>query len=108
MSLDAYRSERDALFEAVTNGRASLASTVRQAIVARAAGQRTLTTIPDALVGFVDQVANDPTAIRDEDVRQLLATGLDEEAVFETIIAAALGASLVRLERVDALLDPGS
>jgi hypothetical protein len=108
VSPDVYRSEREALVEAVTTGHASLAPAVRQAIVDRAAGRPPSTAIPKELVGFVDQVAGDRTAISDDDVLQLLATGLDEEAVFEAIVSGALGASHVRLERVDVLLDPGS
>jgi alkylhydroperoxidase family enzyme len=67
-----------------------------------------MTALPDGIPGFTDQVAGDSTSIQDADVRGLLATGLDEEAVFEAIVAAALGSSLVRLERVDVLLDAGS
>lgn len=108
MRADSYRTEREALVAAVTNGRGSLPPEARRAILDRAAGQRESPAVPGAIVDFVDRVAKDATAIRDDDVRGLLAAGLDEEAIFEAIVAAALGASLVRLERVDSLLDAGS
>jgi alkylhydroperoxidase family enzyme len=60
--------------------------------------------VPDALVGFVDLVARDAPGIADADVDAVKAAGFDEEAVFEAIVAAALGASLARLEAVDTLL----
>lgn len=104
---DPYLSERQALIAAVTTGRGRLASAVRTAIVDRARGDAGAGPIPGALVGFVDRVARDATVISDGDVDALAAEGFHDEAVFEAVVAAALGASLARLERVDQLLDPG-
>jgi alkylhydroperoxidase family enzyme len=99
---DPYAEERRALVEAVMNGAGHLSPQVRRAIVDRAKGQDVA--VPDSLVGFVDRVAKDAPGIADADVDAVKAAGFDEEAVFEAIVAAALGASLARLEAVDALL----
>jgi alkylhydroperoxidase family enzyme len=101
---DPYAEERRALVEAVTQDAGHLSPDLRTAIVDRARGQAADAVIPDALVGFVDRVARDAPAIADADVEAVEAAGFDEEAVFEAIVAAALGASLVRLEAVDGLL----
>jgi alkylhydroperoxidase family enzyme len=100
---DPYAAERQALVEAVTKGDGHLSPGVRTAIVDRARGQAAAA-VPDALVGFVDLVARDAPGIADADVDAVKAAGFDEEAVFEAIVAAALGASLARLEAVDTLL----
>lgn len=100
--IDPYADERRTLVEAVTKGAGHLSTEVRKAIVDRARGQEAA--VPDALVGFVDRVAKNASEIADADVDAVKAAGFDEEAVFEAIVAAALGASLARLEAVDALL----
>ena len=99
---DPYAEERRTLVEAVTKGAGHLSTEVRTAIVERARGQEAA--VPDSLVGFVDRVAKDAPGIADADVEAVKAAGFDEEAVFEAIVTAALGASLARLEAVDALL----
>jgi alkylhydroperoxidase family enzyme len=101
---DPYAEERRALVEAVTQGASHLPPEVRTAIADRARGQTASGLIPEALVGFVDRVAQAAPEIADADVDAIKAAGFDEEAVFEAIVAAALGASLGRLEAVDALL----
>lgn len=101
---DPYAEERRALVEAVAQGAGHLSAEVRTAIVDRARGQAADGAIPEALAGLVDRVAEDAPAVADADVDAVKAAGLDEEAVFEAIVAAALGASLARLEAVDALL----
>ena len=103
--IDPYADERRALVEAVTGTPGHLAPAVRKAIVDRARGRADAAAIPDALVPFVDRVAQDATLIEDEDFEALISAGLDEEAVFEAVVAAALGASLARLEAVDRLLE---
>jgi hypothetical protein len=103
--IDPYADERRALVEAVTGTAGHLAPAVRSAIVDRARGRADAAAIPGALVPFVDRVARDSTLIEDPDVDALLSAGLAEEAVFETVVAAALGASLARLEAVDVLLE---
>lgn len=99
-----YAEERRALLKAVTKGAGHLSPDVRTAIVDRARGRAVEAAVPEALVRFVDQVAKDASGIADADVDAVKAAGYSEEAVFEAIVAAALGASLARLEAVDALL----
>lgn len=102
--VDPYLRERQRLIRAVTAARGSLAPDVRRAIVDRARGRSDGAMMPGALATFVDRVSRDAAAIEDADVDALIGCGFDEEAVFEAVVAAALGASLVRLERVDELL----
>jgi hypothetical protein len=105
---DPYLHERRALVEAVIGGAGQLAPSVRSAIVDRTRGSSDGSAIPHALIPFVDQIATDATLISDGHVAGLTAAGFDEEAVFEAVVAAALGASLARLERVDTLLEGGT
>jgi alkylhydroperoxidase family enzyme len=57
-----------------------------------------------ALGAFAVKVAENPTSIRDEHTAALLSGGTDEEAIFETVIATALGAGMKRLRAaLDAL-----
>ena len=104
---DPYAEERRALVEAVTRGAGHLSPELRTAIVDRTRGQASDAVIPDALARFVDRVAKNAPEITDADVDAVKAAGIDEETVFEAIVAAALGASLARLEAVDALLAGG-
>ena len=90
--------------ESVTRSVGHLEPAVRRAIVNRARGEDA-DAIPEVLGEFVDRVAHDAPAIVDADVAAMLAAGFAEEAVFEAIVAAALGASLAPLERVDLLLE---
>jgi hypothetical protein len=105
---DPYAGERRALIEAVTGGAGTLSPAARSAIIDRTRSGAGGGSIPDGLIPFVDRVATDATLIGDGDVAGLTAAGFDEEAVFEAVVAAALGASLARLERVDALLEGGA
>jgi hypothetical protein len=104
---DPYRAERGALIAAVTAGEGDLASALRRAILDRARRLPTPTPIPSKLASFVDLVAEHASSIDDANV-DALRSEWAEEAIFETIVATAVGASLVRLERVDALLTPKS
>ena len=108
MTTDPYLAERRALVEAVTQGRGSLPPEIRRALVDRAASRPAAGPLSKALAEFVDQIARDATGISDGDVAAVTAEGFDEEAVFEAIVAAALGASLARLERVDELFADGA
>jgi hypothetical protein len=101
---DPYRFRRDALIAAVTRSAGRLPPEVRAAIVDRARGLPLAEPIPQALLRLVDLVARSAPAIEVADLRGLADAGLNDEAVFEAIVASALGASLVRLERVDDLM----
>ncbi|HEY1586537.1 MAG TPA: hypothetical protein VGH63_12670 [Polyangia bacterium] len=54
--------------------------------------------LPAALDAWVDKVARTAWKITDEDVATLRAAGFDEDAIFETTIAAATGAALARYQ----------
>ncbi len=105
---DPYADERRALILAVTDTAGELAPAVRRAIMDRARGRADTAAIPSVLLPVVDRVALDATLIEDLEIEALTLAGLDEEAVFEALVAAALGASLIRLEAVDVLLEEGS
>ena len=100
---DPYRAEREALIAAVTAGEGDLPPTLRHAILDRARREPTAIPIPEGLASFVDLVAEHAPSIEDVHV-DALRDDWAEEAIFEAIVAAAIGASLVRLERVDALV----
>ena|SRR5438046_3068128 len=55
--------------------------------------------LPQALAAFADKIHRHAYKITDEDVAALLAAGYSEDQIFELTIAAAVGASLHRLER---------
>jgi len=101
---DPYGGEREALIATVTRGPGSLAPEIRAALVDRAKGRTGFRNFSPLLAEFADAVTRDAPVITDADVTKLLDHGFDEEAIFEAAVAAALGASLVRLERVDMLL----
>ncbi len=55
--------------------------------------------LPENLRRFVEKEARHAYRITDRDVAELLRSGFSEDAVFEVIVAAAVGAGLARLER---------
>ena len=54
---------------------------------------------PAALTAYVDKVARHAYKVTDEDVAALQRAGNSDDALFETTVAAAVGAALGRLER---------
>jgi hypothetical protein len=54
--------------------------------------------LPPALAGWVELVARTAWRITDDDVAALRAAGFDEDAIFETTIAAATGAAVARYQ----------
>jgi alkylhydroperoxidase family enzyme len=54
--------------------------------------------LPDAATRYVEKVRRHAYRVVDADVEALREAGLDEEAIFELTLAAALGAGLERLE----------
>jgi hypothetical protein len=100
---DPYLRSRAALAVAVIEGPGRLAPTIRRDIVDRGRTGAARHPIPSSLVRLVDLVIVGSPSITDADVHAASAAE-GEEAVFEAIVAAALGAGLARLERVDDLL----
>ncbi|HEY2745031.1 MAG TPA: hypothetical protein VGL86_10430 [Polyangia bacterium] len=52
--------------------------------------------LPAALAAWVERVARGAWEIGDEDVARLRAAGIDEDTIFETTVAAAVGAGIAR------------
>lgn len=67
---------------------------------ARALGSGPATQLPlnDDLVDWVDTIAVNPSTATDADILRLKAAGYSEDDIVEITEAAALGASLARLE----------
>lgn len=61
-------------------------------------GAATPPSVNDDLVAWVDTIAVNPSTASDADVVQLRAAGYSEDDIIEITEAAALGASLARLE----------
>jgi hypothetical protein len=66
--------------------------------VADLAGDAPSGEVPASWVPYVEKVARHAYEITDDDVAALRAAGHDEDAIFEVTIAAALGASLRRMD----------
>jgi len=71
---------------------------LRRAVLARATGTGG-EDVPPALAAYVDKVARHSYKVTDEDLGRLQQAGHSDDALFETTVAAALGAALGRLER---------
>jgi alkylhydroperoxidase family enzyme len=54
--------------------------------------------LPGALAPYVDKVARHAWKVTDEDVAELRSAGFDEDAIYEVTVAAAVGASLARMQ----------
>lgn len=54
--------------------------------------------LPSELVPFVEKVVRYAYKVTDEDVDALRNAGYSEDAIFEVIISAAVGAGMARLE----------
>lgn len=75
---------------------------VRRAIFGRAASlsgwPRDAGDPPEALTPLVEKIAKHAYKVTDRDITELCAAGWSEDALFEVIIAAAVGAGTARLE----------
>ncbi|HEV8579503.1 MAG TPA: hypothetical protein VGX68_10525 [Thermoanaerobaculia bacterium] len=92
------------LRQSVLAGSGMTEAALRQAVEVRAAvagGRKgeAAGAIPPELADFVDKVIRHAWQVTDEDVEQLQRAGYSEDAIFELVIAAALGAGMGRLER---------
>jgi alkylhydroperoxidase family enzyme len=54
--------------------------------------------LPEVFAAYLDKVAAHAWKVTDEDVAALRAAGIDEDAIYEATVAAAVGASLARME----------
>ena len=82
---------------------------VRQSAFDRAralgSGAATQPPVADELVGWVDMIAVNPSRASDADVDELKDSGFSEDDIIEITEAAALGASLARLEVAYRIID---
>jgi hypothetical protein len=87
---DRYRKLLNGLLDAIGGAAGTLDAKTRRALLdgKPAAG---------AIGAFAIKVAHNATAIRDEHIEALRTQGTGEEAIFEAIIASAVGAGLERL-----------
>lgn len=85
---------------AVLKSRGATDPALREAIAVGPA-----TAIPAALRAYVEKVALHAYRVTDEDVIALKRSGYSEDQIFEITAAAALGASLQRLQRGLAVLE---
>lgn len=106
-ALDPFEGYRLVLLKAIFESPGELDPLVRQAIFARAAEIHTPDTFhPDSIEGvpkllsvFADKVIQHAYKVTDSDVKRLLDMGYTEDAVFETIVSAAAGAGMLRIEQ---------
>ena len=94
--------------EAVLGGDGATAASIRAAAEAKAArfggrpGQPDAAAaepLPEPVGAFVEKVALHAYRVTDGDVEALRSAGHSEDAVFELVVSAALGAGCGRLER---------
>lgn len=78
---------------------------LRRAVRARAAGEPGAA-VPGELAPLVDRIARHAHQVTGEDLAALQRAGYSEDAIFEVVLSAALGASRKRLERGLAALRP--
>jgi alkylhydroperoxidase family enzyme len=107
---DRYRLLVDDLTAAVLERPGYLPAEVRQSVVARAsnAGSSVPEGLPASAANLVDLVVSDAARVQDDDIDRLRSGGLNEEAILELVIAAALGAGLERLSEATKLLQAES
>jgi alkylhydroperoxidase family enzyme len=64
--------------------------------------------LPDPLGAYVEKVAEHAHAVSDDDIAELHSAGYTDDQIFEATVSAALGAGLLRLERILVALRPAS
>jgi alkylhydroperoxidase family enzyme len=89
--LGRLREEADRLVETVVDGEGATSVEARRAAFAGRVDD-------PAVAHYVDIVRRHAYRVTDEDVERLRGAGLDDDAIFELTVAAALGAGAKRLE----------
>lgn len=64
--------------------------------------------LPPELAGIIDKIARYAYRVTDEEIDNLKNTGYSEDAIFELMLSAALGAGIARLERGMAAMRGGA
>ena len=89
--LGGLRGDVARLVEAVLEGKGAMSVEARQAAFAGRADD-------PAVAGYLDVVRKHAFRVTDQDVEQLRAGGLNDDAIFELTVAAALAAGVERLQ----------
>jgi hypothetical protein len=97
---DRYRKLLDNLLDAIAGAAGTLDSKTRRALLDGKS-------VAGALGSFATKVAHNSTTIKDEHIEALRTQGAGEEAIFDAIIAAAVGAGLERLRAAKRALGEG-
>ena len=105
-----YTQKLDALHRAILETSGSADAKVRRSafsVAGACAGhkQDIDSKLSVAWSGVVEKIATAAYKVTDGDIETLRQNGLDEDAIFEVVLAAALGAASVRLERGLAVVD---
>jgi hypothetical protein len=92
------------LAASVLDGPGDLDPVVRRAIESRTAGLAGRPTpsrdpVPEELETLVDKIALHAYKVTDADIDELKNSGYTEDAIFEAVVAAAIGAGNARFER---------
>lgn len=103
----ALEADRAALVEAAVLGPAGRSDArLRRAVLERAASLAGRDAppppsgeVPETLSPLVEKIVRHAYRVTDEDIAAARAAGHDEDELFDVIVAAALGAGLVRRER---------
>jgi alkylhydroperoxidase family enzyme len=96
------KNELDALGASVLGDDGHLPSDTRRAVEALSAelgGGPAGEGVPDDLAAFVEKVALHAYKTTDADIEKLKEAGYSEDAIFELIVSAAVGAGRARYER---------
>jgi hypothetical protein len=95
-----FAAEVRGLLRAVSDSKGELETSIRASLVAAKP-------VSGKLGAFAIKVQENSASITDEHVAALKAAGYSDEQIFECIVAAAVGAGMVRLEAGLALLGIG-
>jgi len=87
---DRHAAARKAIEDAVLRGPGEMETHVRAALAA-------MKDAPDDLRALVEKIERAPYEVSDEDIRAMRAR-YSEDQIFEIVVAAALGASMRRLD----------
>jgi alkylhydroperoxidase family enzyme len=114
---DRFESYRHNILRSVLETPGALDPSLRHAIFVRASAPANSTSgsesdpdcpegLPTLLCAFVDKVLQHAYKVTDGDIERLRDAGYSEDAIFETIVAAAAGAGLFRLDRGLNVMNP--
>ncbi|MFQ5490893.1 MAG: hypothetical protein ACE5GE_09250 [Phycisphaerae bacterium] len=105
---DRYADKLTSLSQAVLESPGRLEPEFRKAVfLAGQAGADLEAELPSAWRTLVEKIATAAYKVTDGDIDTLRQDGLDDDAIFEVVLATALGAASARLERGLAVVNAG-